>query len=74
MLHNVAIRVPAFPQPDRGNRRVHNQAGQEASRSSIPITLLDLDDLVDLHIEHYENMDTDARALLPLLRFYWPAP
>jgi restriction system protein len=46
----------------------------EADRYSIPITLLDLDDLVDLVIQNYENMDTDTRAPLPLLRFYWPAP
>jgi hypothetical protein len=29
---------------------------------------------VDLVIQNYENMDTDARALLLLLRFCWPAP
>jgi len=29
---------------------------------------------VDLLTRHYENMDSAARALLALLRFYWPAP
>lgn len=48
-------------------------ARYEADRSSIPITLVDLDDLVDLLVQHYETVDTDTRALIPLLRFYWPA-
>jgi restriction system protein len=49
------------------------EARYEADRASIPITLLDLDDLADLLIQHYENVDTDTRALAPLLRLYWPA-
>lgn len=35
--------------------------------------LVDLDDLAQLVVEHYEGFDADARALLPLTRVYWPA-
>lgn len=37
------------------------------------MTLLDLDDLVRLLVENYESADMDTRALVPLLRLYWPA-
>ncbi len=49
------------------------EAGYEADRSNTPLTLVDLDDLVDLIVQHYESMDPDARALIPLVRVYWPA-
>jgi len=49
------------------------EARYEADRSPIPITLLDLDDLVDLLVENYEKLGPDTRALVPLIRFYWPA-
>jgi restriction system protein len=45
----------------------------EAERSKIPVTLITLDRLVDLVIQHYDAFDGDARALLPLVRVYWPA-
>jgi len=48
-------------------------ARYEAERASIPTTLLDLDGLVDSVIENYENMDSDMRAMLPLVKLYWPA-
>lgn len=48
-------------------------AKYEADRASIPLTLMDVDDLVDLVIENYEAMDVDARALLPLTKIYWPS-
>lgn len=43
----------------------------EADRASIPVTLLDLDGLVDGLLEHYEKMDTEIRALLPLVKLWW---
>lgn len=45
----------------------------EAERAANPITLMDLDDLVEALLEHYENMDLETRVLLPLRRIYWPA-
>jgi len=44
----------------------------EAERSSIPLTLVDLDDLADLIVSHYESFDLEGRALVPLVRIYWP--
>jgi len=48
-------------------------AKYEADRSNIPVTLLDLDDLVSLIVTHYENFDLDGRVLIPLVKVYWPA-
>lgn len=47
-------------------------ARYEADRANIPVTLMDIDQLVDAVIEHYENMDTESRVLLPLVKLYWP--
>ncbi len=47
-------------------------ARYEADRASIPITLMDLDELVTALIEHYDDMDMDTRALVPLVSVYWP--
>jgi restriction system protein len=44
----------------------------EAERAERPVTLVDLDDLVALVVEHYEKMDIEARTLVPLKRLYWP--
>ena len=49
------------------------EAEYEAERASVPVHLLDLDGLANLLTQHYENMDNDGRALVPLIRFYWPA-
>jgi len=49
------------------------EAKYEAERASIPITLMDMDKLVDAVLEHYENFDTETRVLLPLAKVYWPA-
>jgi restriction system protein len=49
------------------------EANYEAERASIPITLIDLDDLASLVVEHYEQFDSEGRSLVPLLRVYWPA-
>ena len=48
-------------------------AKYEADRASIPLTLMDIDDLVDLIIENYEDLDMETRTLLPLTRVYWPS-
>lgn len=47
-------------------------AGYEADRSNIPITLLNLDELASLIVTHYEKFDMDGRVLIPLTRLYWP--
>ena len=48
------------------------EARYEAERASIPLVLLDLDDLVKEILRHYKNMDIEARALIPLTNIYWP--
>lgn len=45
----------------------------EADRATIPVTLLDLDELVALLTQNYDACDTETRALVPLVRMYWPA-
>ena len=49
------------------------EARYESERSNIPLTLIDLDDLADLIVSHYESFDLEGRALIPLVRIYWPA-
>jgi restriction system protein len=48
-------------------------ARYEAERGRIPVTLMDLDDLVKALLEHYENMDVEMQRLIPLRKLYWPA-
>jgi len=48
-------------------------ARYEAERAPIPVMLMDLDDLVAAVVEHYDNMDAEAKSLLRLTRVYWPA-
>ncbi|ALP54799.1 restriction endonuclease [Candidatus Tenderia electrophaga] len=48
-------------------------ARYEAERAAIPLVLLDLDDLVKEILRHYENMDMEAKAMIPLTNIYWPA-
>jgi len=48
------------------------EAKYEAERSSVPLTLVDSDDLVELLIEHYEFTDSETRTLVPLRKAYWP--
>jgi restriction system protein len=38
----------------------------------VPLTLLTLDEVVDLLIENYDRLDDSSRILIPLRRFYWP--
>ncbi len=48
------------------------EAKYEADRSSIPLTLIDSDELVRLIVQYYDNFDTDTKALIPLKKIYWP--
>ena len=48
------------------------EARYEAERSTFPLTLIDLDDLTDLIVSNYENFDVEGKALVPLVRIYWP--
>ncbi|MFO7889059.1 MAG: restriction endonuclease [bacterium] len=49
------------------------EAKYEAERSSVPVSLIDIDDLTELLKENYENIDNDTKALVPLIKVYWPA-
>lgn len=48
-------------------------ARYEAERASIPLTLMDMDDLVRSLLEHYEKIDADTQRLIPLRKVYWPS-
>lgn len=45
----------------------------EADRASIPLMLMDGDQLIDAIFEHYENLDRESQVLFPLVKIYWPA-
>lgn len=47
-------------------------AKYEADRASIPLTLMDIDNLVLEILNNYENMDVETKMLLPLKKVYWP--
>jgi restriction system protein len=49
------------------------EARYEADRSNIPVTLMDIDLLADLTIANYEQFDLEGKALIQLVRIYWPA-
>lgn len=49
------------------------EAKYEAERSNTPATLVELDDLAELVVAHYDKFDTEGRALIPLVKVYWPA-
>jgi len=48
-------------------------ARYEADRAKVAIYLVDLDRLAELIVEHYDRLDEEGRALVPLVRVYWPA-
>lgn len=48
------------------------EAKYEAERASVSITLIDLEELTKLVINNYDKFDSDAKALLPLAKIYWP--
>ena len=45
----------------------------EAERSQTPVTLINLDDLVNIYIQYYDKLDAETRTLVPLIDIYWPA-
>jgi len=47
-------------------------AKYEAERSNNQLTLIDLDRLVELIIEFYDNFDVETKLLVPLTKIYWP--
>lgn len=49
------------------------EAKYEAERANTPVTLLTLDDIADLTLANYDNFDLDGRALIALVKIYWPA-
>lgn len=49
------------------------EARFEAERARIPVTLMDLDDLVNSLLEHYERLDIETQQLVALRKLYWPA-
>lgn len=49
------------------------EAQYEADRSSIPLTLINLDTLVELVVRYYDNFDVDTRRIIPLVKVFWPA-
>jgi restriction system protein len=49
-----------------------HEARLEADRSSIPLTLMDFELLVDSLLDHYSELDEATKQLLPLKRVYWP--
>jgi restriction system protein len=48
------------------------EAKYEADRTNQNLTLMDADDLGKAIVEHYDKMDAETRALLPLKKIYWP--
>jgi len=48
-------------------------AKYESDRSNIPITLIGSTELVDLILQYFDNFDNESRALIPLVKVYWPA-
>lgn len=49
------------------------EARYEAERATVSVTLIDIDDLAELVVTNYENFDLEGRALISLVRVYWPA-
>lgn len=47
-------------------------AKYEAERATVPVRLLDLAQLRQLVLDHYEKLDAETAALVPLTRIYWP--
>jgi len=47
-------------------------AHYEADRADVATTLISLPVLRKLVVDHYENLDAETRALVPLRRLYWP--
>jgi len=48
-------------------------ARYEAERASIPVVLMDLEVIASEIQRHYDEMDMEAKRLIPLTKIYWPA-
>lgn len=48
------------------------EAKYEAERASNPVTLVNIEGIVSLVTQYYDNFDSDTRSLLPLTKIYWP--
>lgn len=48
------------------------EAKYESERANFPITLIDLDWLVELLVANYEQLDIETKSLVPLKKIYWP--
>lgn len=48
------------------------EARYEADRATMPVRLLDLDTFARLLVDNYDSADGEVRAILPLVRIYWP--
>ncbi len=62
-----------------GNKGIYVSTGgfskdakYEAERANFPLTLIDIDHLVELIISNYDNFDMEGRSLVPLRKIYWP--
>lgn len=49
------------------------EAKYEAERANIPVSLVDIDKFAELLVDYYETFDIEGKALIPLVRIYWPA-
>ena len=49
------------------------EAKLEAERSKEPMTVVDINDLVNLITQYYDSFDSETKTLLPLTKIYWPA-
>ena len=48
------------------------EARYEADRATSQITLIDLEHLVELLLENYEELQPEIKTLVPLKKIYWP--
>jgi restriction system protein len=48
------------------------EAKYEAERGTEQLTLVDVDRLVKLIVQNYDNFDADTKLLIPLSKIYWP--
>ncbi|MBK9751377.1 MAG: restriction endonuclease [Chloroflexi bacterium] len=49
-----------------------NEARIEADHASTTVSLLDRDDFIRIFLEHYDNLESEYKALVPLRRIWIP--
>jgi len=49
------------------------EARYESERSTVPVTLVDIDELAEILVQYYDDADSETKALVPLVKLYWPA-